>query len=378
MLWIAGVPYAVALGLLVGAARPDPARGRDDRGGPVVLVAIAASGTTAAIIVAVFFVVYQQLENHLIQPLVYGRTVQLSPLAVLVSVLIGAQIAGVLGALAAIPVAGAMQVLLVDWRQNRSREAVATPAGALSGIILLFGRIALPRSTPISLGDGPPEMSQRSQERASRSRPSPRRRRGAAPRRHAAPLAPLEANVLVAINTIRAQHHLQALRLSSPLELAARAHSEQMAADGYFAHESADGSAFWRRVQSFYRSSPWRFWSVGENLLWSSPDIDAGKALKLWLASPEHRKNLLNPSLARDRRVRRACHACARRLPRLRRHGRDDRLRRPARVAPTANASNSGAVLHSRRRSAILARWTADTAARAGRSRPPCPQGGTK
>ena len=82
----------------------------------VVLVAIAASGTTAAIIVAVFFVVYQQLENHLIQPLVYGRTVQLSPLAVLVSVLIGAQIAGVLGALAAIPIAGTLQVLLLDWR----------------------------------------------------------------------------------------------------------------------------------------------------------------------------------------------------------------------------------------------------------------------
>jgi uncharacterized protein YkwD len=119
---------------------------------------------------------------------------------------------------------------------------------------------------------------------------------GATPRRHAGPLAPLEANVLVAINAIRAQHHLRALRLSSPLELAARAHSEQMAADGYFAHESADGSAFWRRVQSFYRSSPWRVWSVGENLLWSSPDVDARRALELWLASPEHRKNLLNPS----------------------------------------------------------------------------------
>ena len=86
-----------------------------------MLVAIAAAGTTAAIVVGVFFVVYQQLENHVIQPLVYGRTVQLSPLAVLVSVLIGAQIAGVLGALAAIPVAGAIQVLLVDWRRHRPR-----------------------------------------------------------------------------------------------------------------------------------------------------------------------------------------------------------------------------------------------------------------
>jgi predicted PurR-regulated permease PerM len=63
----------------------------------------------------------------LIQPLVYGRTVQLSPLAVLVSVLIGAQIAGVLGALAAIPIAGTLQVLLVDFLQNRRRQVVPAP-----------------------------------------------------------------------------------------------------------------------------------------------------------------------------------------------------------------------------------------------------------
>ena len=59
----------------------------------------------------VFFIVYQQIENHLLQPLVYGRTVQLSPLAVLISILIGAELAGVLGALAAIPVAGSIQVV---------------------------------------------------------------------------------------------------------------------------------------------------------------------------------------------------------------------------------------------------------------------------
>jgi predicted PurR-regulated permease PerM len=124
VLWLTGVPFAVALGLLVALLDLIPLAGATIAAIVVVLVAIAASGTTAAIIVAVFFIVYQQLENHLIQPLVYGRTVQLSPLAVLVSVLIGAQIAGVLGALGAIPVAGALQVLLVDWRQNRARRVV--------------------------------------------------------------------------------------------------------------------------------------------------------------------------------------------------------------------------------------------------------------
>ena len=124
MLWIVGVPYAVALGLVVALLDLIPLAGATIAAILVVLVAIAASGATAAIIVAVFFLIYQQLENHLIQPLVYGRTVQLSPLAVLVSVLIGAQIAGVLGALAAIPVAGALQVLLVDWRRTRTPPVV--------------------------------------------------------------------------------------------------------------------------------------------------------------------------------------------------------------------------------------------------------------
>jgi uncharacterized protein YkwD len=118
----------------------------------------------------------------------------------------------------------------------------------------------------------------------------------AAPSRPAVGMSTLERSVLVDINTLRAQHHLAKLRFSARLTTAARAHTQQMANDGYFAHESADGSAFWKRVQRFYASSPWRFWSVGENLLWSSRDIDSRDALRLWWGSPEHRKNLLNPA----------------------------------------------------------------------------------
>jgi uncharacterized protein YkwD len=117
----------------------------------------------------------------------------------------------------------------------------------------------------------------------------------AAPRTHGVALSPLESSVLVDINVFRVQHGLAKLRLNTQLTSAARAHSQQMARDGYFAHESADGSPFWKRVQGFYASSPWRLWSVGENLLWSSPTIDAGGALKLWIASPEHKKNLMDP-----------------------------------------------------------------------------------
>jgi predicted PurR-regulated permease PerM len=119
VLAITGVPYALALGLVVAILDLIPLAGATLAGILIVTVAALASGLTAAIVVGVFFVVYQQLENHLLQPLVYGRTVELSPLAVLISVLIGAEVAGVLGALSAIPVAGTIQILLVDWREQR-------------------------------------------------------------------------------------------------------------------------------------------------------------------------------------------------------------------------------------------------------------------
>ena len=117
----------------------------------------------------------------------------------------------------------------------------------------------------------------------------------AGPRHAGVALSPLESGVLVDINAFRRAHHLQPLRVNASLDAAAREHTEQMAEDGYFAHESADGSAFWKRIQSFYPSSDASYWSVGENLLWSSPDVTPSRALQMWLASPEHRANLLNP-----------------------------------------------------------------------------------
>jgi predicted PurR-regulated permease PerM len=120
---ICGVPYALALGLLVAILDLIPLVGATLAG--IILVTVAAlTSITAGIIIAVFFIVYQQLENHLLQPIVYGRTVRLSSLAVLVSVLIGGAVAGVLGALAAIPVAGSIQVVLDDWREHRPTRTV--------------------------------------------------------------------------------------------------------------------------------------------------------------------------------------------------------------------------------------------------------------
>jgi predicted PurR-regulated permease PerM len=126
VLLIMGVPFAVALGLIVAILDLIPLAGATIAAIVVGTVAFIHS-IVAGIVVVVFFVVYQQVENHLLQPVVYGRTVQLSPLAVLISILIGAQLAGVLGALAAIPVAGSLQVILREVLRGRRQES---PAGA--------------------------------------------------------------------------------------------------------------------------------------------------------------------------------------------------------------------------------------------------------
>ncbi|MDX6475748.1 MAG: hypothetical protein QOH95_1259, partial [Gaiellaceae bacterium] len=128
VLLIMGVPYAVALGLLVAVLDLIPLAGATVAGIVIGLVAFLHS-IPAGVVVVIFVVVYQQLENHFLQPVIYGRTVQLSALAVLVSVLVGAELAGILGALAAIPVAGTIQVILRDWLAHR-RGTVLQPAVA--------------------------------------------------------------------------------------------------------------------------------------------------------------------------------------------------------------------------------------------------------
>jgi predicted PurR-regulated permease PerM len=124
MLLALGVRYAVALGLLVAILDLIPLAGAT-----IAAIIVCSIGflhsLAAGIILIVFFIVYQQIENHLLQPLVYSRTVRLSPLAILISVLVGAEIAGVLGALAAIPVAGTIQVVLRAWLEERRRRRTA-------------------------------------------------------------------------------------------------------------------------------------------------------------------------------------------------------------------------------------------------------------
>ena len=67
-----------------------------------------------------------------------------------------------------------------------------------------------------------------------------------------------------------------------------------MATDGYFAHESSNGAVFWQRIKSFYSASGHSYWSVGENLVWASPNLTAKQAVNMWMNSAPHRANLLS------------------------------------------------------------------------------------
>jgi uncharacterized protein YkwD len=111
------------------------------------------------------------------------------------------------------------------------------------------------------------------------------------------PSTPGYENVLLReINQVRAQHGLSALQLSSPLNEAAEYHSKTMATRGFFAHESADGSSFWKRVERFYPSRGFGYWSAGENLAYGSPSMSADGAVRAWMGSPGHRANILSAS----------------------------------------------------------------------------------
>jgi uncharacterized protein YkwD len=118
---------------------------------------------------------------------------------------------------------------------------------------------------------------------------------GAGQARALASEASLSRAILVEINATRAERGLLPIRASKALAAAAQQHSLSMARAGYFAHESADGTVFWKRVQRFYPSTGFASWRVGENLLWASPNVDPAQIVRAWLDSPMHRKIMLAP-----------------------------------------------------------------------------------
>jgi uncharacterized protein YkwD len=116
------------------------------------------------------------------------------------------------------------------------------------------------------------------------------------PRPTVAAIPAFARSIVAELNRARIEQGLRPLRQSSVLTAAAVAHATALATRGQFTHSWPDGRPFPTWIRPFYSARGYRIWSVGENLLWSTPGIDAATVVERWLASPTHRHILLTPS----------------------------------------------------------------------------------
>lgn len=119
MLFILNVSYPVALMVIVFICGLIPMVGHTIGAIIVTTVALFNSIPSAAIILA-YYILYQQIENYAVQPRIQANSTNMSPLLVFISVLIGVNFGGLLGGLVAIPVAGCLRIVILDYLQNRN------------------------------------------------------------------------------------------------------------------------------------------------------------------------------------------------------------------------------------------------------------------
>src|SRR5919106_1633762 len=119
---ILGNPYFLPLGLVMIVLGVIPWIGSALGALLVASTTFAAQGAKPALIVIAIYLVYQQVEGHLLQPLVQRHTIRMNPLLIAIVMLIGTALTGLLGALLALPVAGAVHVVLQDLLADRERK----------------------------------------------------------------------------------------------------------------------------------------------------------------------------------------------------------------------------------------------------------------
>ena len=119
-LWILGVPLLVPLVILVFLAAYVPLVGILVAGALAIAVTLGTKGWIAAAVLLVVFLVEHQIEGHLLQPLVVGRIVRLHPLAIILVLAVGGIVAGIAGAIVAVPAAAAITYAWPHLRRDRS------------------------------------------------------------------------------------------------------------------------------------------------------------------------------------------------------------------------------------------------------------------
>jgi predicted PurR-regulated permease PerM len=135
VLSILGVPQPLLLAILAAVADAIPVVGVVIATVPAVLLALTVSLPTAGIVLALY-IAYQQVENYVIVPRVYRGTLELHPFAVLLAVLVGAELLGVLGVLLALPIAAAVPVIERIWGGRSSGSEESAPGTHASGTVL--------------------------------------------------------------------------------------------------------------------------------------------------------------------------------------------------------------------------------------------------
>lgn len=127
--WIVGAPFPLALGLITGLLDLIPQIGATIAG-TIVTLATLTVGVVPALIVLVVVLVYQQVENYVLQPTIQGKAANISSFLVLASVFIFGAVFGVLGALVAVPVTASIQIVVRELTADRRARIAAARASA--------------------------------------------------------------------------------------------------------------------------------------------------------------------------------------------------------------------------------------------------------
>ena len=120
VLTILGVPFAVPLAVLMSFFGLIPLIGATIGGVIILLVTLFNDFPTTTLIYGAFLIFYQQVENNVLQPFIFKRTVNVPPLAVIIAILAGSSVLGVVGALVAIPIAAALQIVLKEYFADKT------------------------------------------------------------------------------------------------------------------------------------------------------------------------------------------------------------------------------------------------------------------
>ncbi len=126
--WVLGAPFPLALGLIAGFLDLVPMIGATVAGAILVLACLS-QGLAAAVIMLVIVLVYQQIENYVLQPWILGRAAAVSGFLVIASVLVFGTLLGVVGAIIAVPIVASIQIVVTELTAHRREEMARLRAG---------------------------------------------------------------------------------------------------------------------------------------------------------------------------------------------------------------------------------------------------------